>query len=93
MKPHDLPLANVSLASTLIGNTVLALMSEPEDARSGPEDMEVLVRTVSRCLGFGADAGPHHAQACAMAAGVMRELLSERSSAPAHCLSRGGGLR
>lgn len=100
MKPKELPLPGwvVELAAGLIDHSVLALLREPEDARSGPEDMETLVHTVSLCDPPALDAGgdkEHHALARALAANALRELLSSsaRSSAPARCRCRDGGPR
>lgn len=88
MKLNDLPLPHLSAlvhetATGLIRNTLLAMSREPEEARSGIDDMETLVRTVSRldpprlklsCA--GAPECRHHALACALAAAALRGMLS-----------------
>ncbi|WP_343730104.1 hypothetical protein [Duganella sp.] len=118
-----LPALAYEAAAGLIGNSVLALLREPEEERSGPQDMEALLCAVSRfdppvqntrrmvtrdceiggvqlkagqkillllaaasrdarsdgCsygLGFGAAACPHHALACALAAGALQGMLT-----------------
>jgi hypothetical protein len=67
----------------LIRNTLLAMSREPEEARSGIDDMEALVRTVSRleppqlkisCT--GARECRHQALACALATDALRRMLS-----------------
>jgi hypothetical protein len=46
---HDaLPALAYQVATALIGNSVLALMREPEDERCGPQDADALVHAVSR---------------------------------------------
>lgn len=88
MKLNDLPLPHLcalvhETAMGLIRNTLLAMSREPEEARSGIDDMETLVRTVSRldpprlklsCT--GAHACRHHALACALATDALRRMLS-----------------
>jgi hypothetical protein len=67
-------------ASELIRNALLAMLREPEEARSGFEDMEVLVSTVSLLVPLAYRAGAcecrHHALACALATGALRGMLS-----------------
>ncbi|MHA4869699.1 hypothetical protein ACXZ1M_18590 [Duganella sp. PWIR1] len=72
----------------LIANTLLALSREPEEARSGKDDIETLMCAVIRCdppLRNGrslitcdceASACSHHALACALAVGAVRGMLS-----------------
>jgi cytochrome P450 len=46
---HDaLPALAYEAATALIGNSVLALLREPEEERCGPEDADALVQAVSR---------------------------------------------
>jgi len=59
----------------LIAQTWQALISEPDDDPSGPEDMDTLVRVVSLVL-FGTEVSAQHAQDCALAAETLRALLS-----------------
>lgn len=117
-----LPALAYEAAAGLIGNAILALLREPEEERSGIEEMEALVCAVSRfdppvqnarrmvtrdceiggvtlkagqkillllaaasrdarggCggygLGFGVEDCPHHALACALAAGALQGML------------------
>lgn len=88
MKLNDLPLLHRcalvhETATGLIRNTLLAMSREPQEARSGIDDMETLVRTVSRldpprlkisCT--GAHECRHHALACALATDALRRMLS-----------------
>jgi hypothetical protein len=77
------PLSVCEAASGLIGNALLAMSREPEEARSSIDDMEVLVSTVSLLVPLAPDvrrASPcacrHHALACALATGALRGMLS-----------------
>lgn len=74
------PLPVCEAASGLIRNALLALLREPEEARSGIDDMEVLVSTVSLLVPELRDAATckcrHHALACALATGALRGMLS-----------------
>jgi hypothetical protein len=77
-------------AAGLIANTLLALSREPEEARSGEDDIETLMRAVSRCdpplrngrrlITCDCDcedgACSHRALACALAVGAVRGMLS-----------------
>jgi hypothetical protein len=88
MKLNDLPLPHRcalvhETATGLIRNTLLAMLREPEEARSGIEDVETLVRSVSRldpprlklsCT--GAHDCRHHALACVLATDALRRMLS-----------------
>ncbi|MBV7537811.1 hypothetical protein KW842_18745 [Duganella sp. sic0402] len=59
----------------LINNTLQALLNEPEDDPSGPEDVDTLVRVVSQLM-FGREQSTERAQDCALAADTVRALLS-----------------
>lgn len=70
-------------ASGLIRNALLAMLREPEEARSGIDDIEMLVSTVSLLIPLAPlvrrDAMcecRHHALACALATGALRGMLS-----------------
>jgi hypothetical protein len=81
MKLNDLPLPHRcalvhETATGLIRNTLLAMSREPEEARSGIDDMETLVRTVSRQSCTGAHECRHHALACVLATDALRRMLS-----------------
>nr|WP_315248706.1 hypothetical protein [uncultured Duganella sp.] len=67
MQPYDVV--------SLINNTLQALLSEPEDDPSGPDDVDTLVRVVSLVM-FGSAASALHAQDCALAADTVRALLT-----------------
>lgn len=67
MQPYDVV--------SLINNTLQALLSEPEDDPSGPEDMDTLVCVVSQLM-FGREASAQHMQDCTLAADTVRALLS-----------------
>jgi hypothetical protein len=81
MKLNDLPLPHPcalvhETATGLIRNALLAMSREPEEARSGIDDMATLVRTVSRLSCTGAGECRHHALACALATDALRRMLS-----------------
>jgi hypothetical protein len=88
MNPYDLPLLLSGevrdYAAGLIGNTIRALLCEPLEGRSGVQDVDVLVRAVSRldppAVRCCADC-PRHALACQLAGRAVRLWLADRCAA------------
>lgn len=88
MKPYDLPLLLSAelrdYAAGLIGNTIRALLCEPPEGRSGVQDVDLLVRAVSRldppAVRCCADC-PRHALACQLAGRAVQLWLAGQSAA------------
>jgi hypothetical protein len=86
MKPYDLPLLLSGevreYAAGLIGNSLRALMSEPEEARSGWSDLPFLVRQVSRLdpppLPFCNGDCARHLLACELAVSALQQWMAEQ---------------
>ncbi|NYE63623.1 hypothetical protein FHW58_004854 [Duganella sp. 1224] len=87
MKPYDLPLLLSGevrdYAAGLIGNSLRALMSEPEEGRSGWADLPFLVRQVSRLdppsPSFCNGDCPRHLLACELAVNALQEWMAQRA--------------
>lgn len=87
MKPYDLPLLLSGevreYAAGLIGNSLRALMSEPEEARSGCDDLPFLVRQVSRLdpplQSFCNGGCPRHLLACELAVNALQAWMADQA--------------